>query len=292
MNTRLLALITALLVPGLTVGQAAWADSPLSYSSEAEGTQYGHELFSMEELEDLLAPIALYPDPLIAQILPAATFIEQISEAARSVGQEGKDARIDGQQWDVSVKAVAHYPDLLFMMDREYDWSVSLGQAFVNQREEVMQAIQLLRRDALATGNLLSTSQQQIVVENGYIRILPAQPDVIYLPEYDPQEVYVEPSQAGLGLISFGIGFTIGPWLNRDCDWHGHRVYYHGWQGHGWVRRAKPHVHTRNNVYVNTHQTRIQVDRRITPAITGNRSATTHGSVRNGRDIPAMTSIP
>jgi hypothetical protein len=220
-------------------------------------------LFSMEELEDLFAPIALYPDPLIAQILPAATFIDQINEAARYVGQEGKYARIDTQQWDVSVKAVAHYPDLLFMMDREYDLTVSLGQAFINQREEVMQAIQLLRQDAYATGNLVSTPQQQVVVEEGYIRILPAQPDLVYLPEYDPQAVYVEPFRPGSGLITFGIGFTIGPWLNRDCDWHGHRVYYHGWRGRDWIERSRSHVHTRNNVYVNTYQTTIRIDNRV-----------------------------
>lgn len=262
-NRRVPALLTLLLLLCLATGQAAWAVHDIPSASSAEEVVNSHERFSREELQDLLAPIALYPDPLIAQILPAATFIHQINEAARYVGQEGKYARIDSQDWDVSVKAVAHYPDLLFMMDREYDWTVSLGQAFINQREEVMQAVQLLRRDAFDTGNLVSTPQQQVVVEGGYIRILPAQPDLIYLPEYDPQEVYVEPSQPGFGLLTFGIGFTIGPWLNRDCDWHGHRVYYHGWRGHGWIERSRPHIHTRNSAYVNSHQTRIHTDNRI-----------------------------
>lgn len=139
----------------LVAGQMAWADE-LNPPYE-EGTTYSDALFSTEELEDLLAPIALYPDPLIAQALPAATFVDQISDAARYLSQEGKYARIDQQPWDVSVKAVAHYPELLFMMDRKYEWTVSLGQAFLNQREDVMNAIQLLRRDALDAGNLLST---------------------------------------------------------------------------------------------------------------------------------------
>jgi hypothetical protein len=260
MNGRTLALLLLLC---LAAGHAAWGDNDSSYSSDTEEAVSSDGLFSMEELEDLFAPIALYPDPLIAQILPAATFIDQINEAARYVGQKGKYARIDTQQWDVSVKAVAHYPDLLFMMDREHDWTASLGQAFINQRAEVMQAIQLLRQDAYATGNLVSTPQQQVVVEEGYIRIIPARPDLVYLPDYDPEVVYNEPSQPGFSLITFGIGFTIGPWLNRDCDWHGHRVYYHGWRGRDWIERSRPHIRTRNNVYVNTYQTTIRVDDRI-----------------------------
>ena len=127
--------------------------------------------FAAAELDELLAPIALYPDPLIAQILPAATFFDQVDAATRYVKQFGNVALIDDQPWDVSVKAVAHYPDVLFMMDQKYDWTVSLGEAYINQPQDVMDAIQRLRAEAEAEGNLVSNSQQQVINEGGIISI-------------------------------------------------------------------------------------------------------------------------
>jgi len=115
-----------LLVLGLFTGHTTFADSD-QYSSSDAMEQGNDAPFTAEELDELLAPIALYPDPLLAQILPAATFVDQIDAAARYVRQFGKLALIDDQPWDVSVKAVAHYPDVLFMMDQKYDWTVSLG---------------------------------------------------------------------------------------------------------------------------------------------------------------------
>ena len=257
MKTILLTIQAALFALCLAAGQASWADDDL------QPVEYGDTLFTPEELDDLLAPIALYPDPLIAQILPAATFIDQIDEAARYVRQYGKSAQIDSQPWDVSVRAVAHYPDVLFMMDQKYDWTVSLGQAFVMQQQDVMDAIQRLRAEAEAAGNLTSTPQQQVVVEQEIIRIVPAEPEVIYVPVYDPMVVYVENPYPSYGFITFGIGFTIGAWLNRDCDWNRHSVYYHGWQGGGWVGRARPHIHDRNRVYINNNYRVINVNRRV-----------------------------
>ena len=107
-------LVAALLALALVTGHAAWADDYLP--EPADTMALPGEPFTAEELDDLLAPIALYPDPLLAQILPAATFIDQIDEAARYVRQYGQSPRIDDQPWDVSVRAVAHYPDVLFMM--------------------------------------------------------------------------------------------------------------------------------------------------------------------------------
>ncbi len=261
MKNMLLTLCAALLVLGLAPDQAVRADSYPTGGSYTVG-QTGNELFSAEELEDLLAPIALYPDPLLAQVLPAATFIEQIDEAARYVKQYGKTARIDDQPWDVSVKAVAYYPGVLFMMDQKYDWTVSLGQAFVNQPEDVMDAVQRLRAEAWEMGNLASTPQQQVLVEDGVISIVPAEPEVIYVPVYDPLAVYVE-SPPVYGFITFGIGFPIGAWLNRDCDWHGHRVYYHGWRGTGWIGRARPHIQVRNSVYIDNIHSVVSINRRV-----------------------------
>ena len=221
-------------------------------------------LFSFAELEDLLAPIALYPDPLLAQILPASTFVDQIDEAARYVRLYGVTAGIDAQGWDMSVKAVAHYPDILFMMDREEGWTTALGQAFVTQEAAVMAAIQRLRAEALAQGNLVATPQQQVLVEGGIIRILPALPERIFVPVYDPYLVYLEPPPPGAEFLFFGSGFLIGAWLNRDCDWHRHRIYYHGWQGGGWIGRARSHIRLRRNYYVDRRFADIRRNRLVT----------------------------
>ena len=162
-----LALVSWNVVWGDNLGQPGYSDMP---------AESGDSLFSPDELDDILAPIALYPDPLIAQILPAATFIDQIDEATRYFRQYGNSARIDDKPWDVSVKAIAHYPTVLFMMDQKYDWTVSLGQAYINQQQEVMDSIQRLRASAQAAGNLESTPEQQVVIEDDTIMIDPRNP--------------------------------------------------------------------------------------------------------------------
>lgn len=246
---------------GFTQGSPAWAADMPGYYTASDAPGAG--LLAPEELDDLLAPIALYPDPLIAQILPAATFIDQIDEAARYVKTYGKYARVDDQPWDISVRAVAHYPDVLFMMDRKYDWTIALGQAYLDQPEDVMESIQALRAEARDRGNLYSTAQQQVVVQaDGEIGIVPAAPQYIYVPVYDPQVIYVE-SQPSYGFITFGAGFTIGAWLCRDVDWSHHRVYYHGWRRGGWVERSRPHIQDRRGIYINQRATTITTNRRV-----------------------------
>jgi hypothetical protein len=257
MKTFLITVPAAFLALGLLTGNAACADSD-QYAPADEAEQANDAPFTAAELDDLLAPIALYPDPLLAQILPAATFSDQIDAAARYMRQYGPAARIDAQPWDVSVKAVAHYSDLLAMMDQKLDWTVSLGQAYINQQQDVMDAIQRLRAEAAAKGNLNSTPQQQVVDSDGFISIDPVAPDVIYVPQYDPQMVYMEP---GYGYFTFGTGFIIGAWLNRDCDWHGRRIYYHGWQGGGWIGRSRLHVRGGNSIYINNRYRTITVNR-------------------------------
>ena len=259
MKKILIILHVALFALGPFAGQTAIADSD-QYNPSNVIEQNNNYLFTAEELDDLLAPIALYPDPLLAQILPAATYIEQIDLAARYIRQYGKSARISSQPWDVSVKALAHYPDVLNMMDQKYDWTVSLGQAYVNQQQDVMDAIQHLRAVAESEGHLASTPEQQVVNDGGFISIDPVEPDVIYVPQYDPLSVYLEGPSPDYGFITFGIGFSIGAWLNRDCDWSGHRIYYHGWQGGGWISRARPHIHDRNNVYVNSRNSIVSIN--------------------------------
>ena len=175
---------------------------------------------SDQQLDQLLGPIALYPDPLIAIILPASTFPTEIVLADRYVSSGGDPNAIDQQPWDASVQALAHYPNVLQWMDQNLEWTTELGQAFLNQQQDVMDSIQRLRQSAYNLGNLQSTSQQQIVDDGGDIEILPAEPDMMYVPVYQPEMVFY---QSGSGL-SFGVGCPIGVWLDCDFDWHNHHL--------------------------------------------------------------------
>ena len=208
-------------------------------------------LLTNQELDDVLAPIALYPDPLLAQILPASTYTDEIIDAYNWLNSGGSTAEIDGQRWDESVKAVARYPDVLKMMADNGDWTADLGDAFLNQPEDVTKSIQNLRWQARNNGNLESNSSQNVVIVGDYIEIIPAQPQYIYVPSYDPSNVYEESSYAGgEPFVTFGVGLMMGGWLTMDFDWGNHHVIYHGWNRPGWVNHARPYVHV-NNVYVN-----------------------------------------
>ena len=255
---RVLAILLALCLSNLSLLEAA--SSPATLKSVSQEEEFAYEPFTPEQLDNLLAPIALYPDPLLSQVLVAATFVDDVDEAARWVRAYGTNG-IDDQPWDVSVKAVAHYPTVIAMMANRLDWTTSLGQAYVNQSTDVMMSIQRLRRMARNVGNLVTTPQQQVIVEDDYISIVPYQPQYIYVPVYDPYICYYRRPAWGLA-ITFGTGFLIGAWLNRDCDWHNHRVYYHGWHGGGWVDRSRSHVHI-NNIYVNNRYENVTVNRRV-----------------------------
>lgn len=232
---------------------------PAAQAQENFGTWSGPSvsLFSPEELDNLLAPIALYPDPLIAQILPASTFMNQIKEATLFVRQYGVRPDIEPQDWAPNIKAVSHYPEILFMMDRRYEWTTSLGQAFSNQEGAVMDAIQRLRAEALAEGNLISTPQQQVIVDQGIIRIIPATPDFIYVPTYDPQVVYVETPPPDSSFIFFGSGFAIGFWLGRDFEWHNHHIEDHDLHRREWTERTQPHIRDWDEIHGHRHHSEI-----------------------------------
>ena len=203
------------------------------------------------ELDRLLAPIALYPDPLLAQMLPASTYPAEIADAEDWLNRGGDVSRMDGQDWDESVKTIAHYPDILNMMAAYLDWTADLGEAFLNQPEDVTRSIQRLRWQARNVGNLESTAQQTVMIDGDYIEIIPAQPQYVYVPQYDPSAVYTERwISGGSPFVTFGLGFLIGSWLSMDFDWHYHRIVYHGWNRPGWVNHARPHVRVRD-VYVN-----------------------------------------
>ena len=182
-----------------------------------------YQPLSGDQLDQLLGPIALYPDPLIAQILPASTLPTQIVLADRYITDGGDPNLIDQQPWDASVQALARYPNVLQWMDQNLNWTEELGQAFLNQQQDVMDSVQRLRQSAANYGNLQSTPQQQVVTDNGDVEILPADPQVIYVPVYQPDQVYYQTCY-GTPFISFGIGFAIGSWLNCDFDWHNHNI--------------------------------------------------------------------
>ena len=188
--------------------------------------QFVAQKLNAEELGRLLAPIALYPDALIALILPASTVPADVVLGARYLKSGGDPGQMENQPWDESVKALARYPDVLAWMDENLDWTSSVGEAFVEQPADVMSAVQALREQAKAAGNLADTPQQKVVEDENAIRIVPADPEVIYVPQYDPQVVYVYST-----VLTFGPGFFVGPWLCYDFDWN-RRCFYRGnWCG-------------------------------------------------------------
>lgn len=200
-----------------------------------------------DQLQQLVAPIALYPDSLVAQILAASTFPDQIVLADRWV-QAHPDLKdqalaqaVDQQPWDPSVKALAAFPSVLGNMDKNLSWTSALGDAYYNQQQDVMDAIQVMRQRAQAAGTLNTTPQQTVSTQDSNIVIEPANPDVVYVPAYDPWVVYGEPILAwpywypypGIWYdgpyLSFGLGFGIGffggfgwGWGHWGFDWHHH----------------------------------------------------------------------
>ena len=141
----------------------------------------------------------------------------------RYLSRGGDPGSIDDQPWDLSVKALARYPGVLQMMNDYFEWTTALGAAFVYQQQEVMDEIQRLRAAALDLGNLQSTLQQNVIVEDGFIEILPAEADVIYVPQYPPDIVYTQGS-VGAPWILFGAGYAMGAWMDRDFDWPRRRL--------------------------------------------------------------------
>jgi hypothetical protein len=195
----------------------------------------GEARLSADELEKLVAPIALYPDVLLAQILPAATFPTDVVMAARWLQTKPDLAELDAKPWDESVKALCHYPDVLSKL--------------LAQQEDLMQAVQACRQRAQTRDLLQTTPEQTIVTEEDTIRIVPTEADTVYVPQYDPQIVYIDDDDhdysaawTGTGAaIGFGAGLALGTWLNMDCYWHGGIVhyttpgYYGGWAHSGVV---------------------------------------------------------
>jgi len=203
---------------------------------------------SPEVLDTLIGPIALYPDALVALMLPAATTPADIVVAARYVAAKNDLSSVDSQPWSDSVKALVHYPDVLQWMDANLPWTQSLGQAFLDQPADVMNSVQRLRVRARVSGALVDTPQQHVVTQDNSILILPAQPDIVYVPIYDPNVVYVQRTTFAINspFITFGFGYPIGSWFIYDCDWSRRTVWVVSRPAH-W--QGEPQYWHRNAVY-------------------------------------------
>src|SRR5262245_34751073 len=237
------ALLAALLLmPGVAAAQ----------QQTDQGAGAGNP-FKPEELEQIAAPIALYPDPLVAQIFMASTYPLEVVQAARFAKANAnlKGAQLDEalkkETWDDSVKSLVAFPQVLAMMNEKLDWTQNLGDAFLGQQKELMEAVQRLRAKANAEGNLKSTPEQTVTVEPAptqvtvqqappqIIKIEPTNPQVVYVPTYPPTVYgawpypaypppppYYPPGYvAGTALLSFGVGMAVGGALWGNCNWGG-----------------------------------------------------------------------
>jgi hypothetical protein len=220
---------------------------------------------SAQELQQLVAPIALYPDALVAQILAAATYPTQIVEADRWTQRHSNlkgdelAKEVDKQDWDPSVKALAQFPSVLENMDKNLSWTSSLGEAYTNEPEDVTNAVQDMRQQAQKAGHLNSNEQERVTTQGNTIVIEPANPEVVYVPAYDPWLVYGAPIVAypgwypvpgifwgGVGL-SFGLGFGIGyfggfgwGWGHWGYDWHDRRAFF---DHHAYISHSRDFGH-------------------------------------------------
>jgi len=222
-----------------------------SESDEGASTGAPYAKLSKAQLERLVAPIALYPDALVAQILVASTFPSQITDAEGWLqihpGLSGADLgkQVDQQSWDPSVKALVQYPSVLANLSKNLGWTSELGDAYYNQPNDVMKAVQEMRKKAKKAGNLTPTSQLNVQEGDGQIAITPIDPAVVYVPAFNPWIVYGYPIAPwpywvevpgiwwdGPGIY-FGIGFPVTPffafgwgWGAWGMDWYHYGVFF------------------------------------------------------------------
>jgi len=239
----------------LALPPAVDAQTSASPPTTATPSNQGQPVFRMEEIDQIMAPIALYPDDLLAQVLMASTYPIEIVQAERWVS-DPNNAKLKGdelanalepQSWDPSVKSLVPFPPVLKMMSDKLDWTQKLGDAFLAQQADVMASVQRLRKEAQNAGTLKTTEQQTVVVEpqSQTVVIQPTNPEVVYVPTYNPSvaygtwpypsypPTYYPPPPAyypGYGLAAAGIGFATGVlvggalWGWGNCNWGGNNV--------------------------------------------------------------------
>jgi len=202
--------------------------------------QQGGQAFAAEQLEQLVAPIALYPDTLVAQILAASTYPAQVIDADNWIQGHAAPEQIaysaDAQQnWDPSVKALTAFPQVLDLMNRDLHWTTDVGNAYYNQPQDMLETIQLMRQRAEDAGSLRSTPQETVTYQQGYIQLAPSTPQVVYVPAYNPWDVYGQPVQpypgfsligaldsfAGSAPVRFGLGIALQAFSHTPFGWAG-----------------------------------------------------------------------
>ncbi len=227
------------------------------------------------ELQQLAAPIALYPDALLSQVLMASTYPLEVVEAARwrqahpNLEGGALEAALQNQDWDPSVKSLVAFPNVLDMMNDRISWTTRLGDVFLTQQNALMDQVQELRSRAQAAGNLKSGPEQTVVVTPAsagptLIRIEPARPEVVFVPVYNPMVVYgpwlypayqpfywYPPNHGAAGAVfSFGVGLLIGHALWGGYDWHAHRVHVLNVHNYNNFNRTRlRHVHWHHDPY-------------------------------------------
>src|SRR5664279_4535751 len=241
-----IALSLLLVLPAASI-QAAAQDTSAAYQGQGAP-------LSANELQQLVAPIALYPDALVAQILGAATFPDQVADANawlqlnNNLTGTALEQAVDKQPWDPSVKALTQFPSVMDNLAKNLSWTSSLGEAYHNQAADIMTAVQTLRAQAQAAGNLKSGSQITVVQQAPQtIVIQPTNPQIVYVPQYNPTVIYGTPyvvpnyttaDVVATGLLSFGAGMAVGAMMSGgccgwgysswNCNWYGGGAYYHG----------------------------------------------------------------
>jgi hypothetical protein len=266
------ALIWSAVVAACTVAAIAQEDQnasklPATATTPSSTVQtVVHE--TADQLDAMVAPIALYPDALVAQVLAAAAYPEQIAFADDWLTQNNKltfsalTQAVDEQDWDPSVKALSQFPSVLRNMAHNLSWTSSLGDAFTNQQSDVMAAVQTMRAKAQAAGTLKSNSQLTVVQQSpSTIVITPANPQVVYIPQYNPAVIYGAPVVVPFYVpppvpivtagVYFGSGIAIGAvfgggWGGFGWGWHAWNV---SWGG-GWGGGGSTIIYN-NNTYIN-----------------------------------------
>jgi len=251
------------------LGAVAATRNALAQEPGAQPPADESKLLTKDELAKLVGKIALYPDDLVAIVLPASTYPLQVVEAARFLDEQKKDSTLKpNEKWDDSIVALLNYPEVVKLMNDDLDWTWKLGDAVINQRAAVLDAIQGFRDRAYAAGNLKSDEHQVVQNDEGAIAIKPADPQVVYVPYYEPSQVVVyQPTPVynyypwGYPLYyypypygyPFGFGFFWGVTSAFVIGWHSHYVHYYpcGYHGHPYYGHAYygPNF-VRNNVNV------------------------------------------
>lgn len=219
------------------------------------------------DLEELLGPIALYPDELLANVLAASLYPAEIAAANEYVSRGGDPEKIADQDWEDPVQAIAMIPDLIAFLAENLDWITAVGQAYIVQSTDVMKAVQALRAKAMDNGALQSGEQMTVVREGATIIIQPTNPEIIYVPVYNPRVVYVAPRPGSVvvaGAIGFGVGVLVGASFHSHyhCHWHG------GYIGWGWGRPTpyyggRTKVNIDNSVNIKTGDININSGNKI-----------------------------